>query len=189
MKSDERDELLPLEGTRPTSTEGVDRRALTMRTAPIGATAVLTGCSPAQRTAYHHRAAAAAQGSSPDDLNVVKKSKAPVITTLDEFYKVGLVHRFAAHHRADAHHLRLYQRATNFPPINRAGYGSRCTMAAPATGKGHGTEPVGRVAARRQFRAPGQPADQQITVAMEAVATRATLGRIDDAQRAAQTRR
>ena len=39
--------------------------------------------------------------------NVVKKAKGPVMTTIDEFYKVGPGPLELAHHRADAHHLRL----------------------------------------------------------------------------------
>src|SRR5690348_3946191 len=68
----------------------VDRRAFLMRTAMIGSVAVITGCSASDQ---QQKAAAAAPppaagGVSPD-LDVVKKSKGPVMTTIDEFYKVG----------------------------------------------------------------------------------------------------
>ena len=74
---------------------GVDRRHFLIRSAVGGAAAVMTGCSPsdADRTA---KAAATtppqAAASTPPlaaDLNVVKKGQGPVLTTVDEFYKVG----------------------------------------------------------------------------------------------------
>src|SRR6185503_12320821 len=73
--------------------DGVDRRAFMMRTAIVGAVAVLNGCSPPtpqQQAAAPPPAAPPVPDSkvSPD-LDVVKRSKGPVMTTLDEFYKVG----------------------------------------------------------------------------------------------------
>src|SRR5262245_6200152 len=76
---------------------GVDRRRFLMRTAVGGAAAVLTGCaaSPEEKTAKAvetAKPAAAAAPSAPplaEDLNVVMKAKGPVLTTVDEFYKVG----------------------------------------------------------------------------------------------------
>src|SRR5687767_9226104 len=69
--------------------DGVDRRTFLMRSAVISATAVVTGraISAQERTA----AATAPPPKVPlsPDLEVVKKSKGPVMTTLDEFYKVG----------------------------------------------------------------------------------------------------
>jgi L-serine dehydratase len=75
--------------------DGVDRRSFLMRTAVGGAAAVLTGCttSPEERTAKAVATAApqAAPSTPPlaADLNVVQKGKGPVLTTVDEFYKVG----------------------------------------------------------------------------------------------------
>src|SRR5262245_59888491 len=69
---------------------GVDRRAFTMRSAPVGAMAVMTGCSKEPE-----KAAAAApplpalEPPLSADLDVVKRAKGPVMTTIDEFYKVG----------------------------------------------------------------------------------------------------
>src|SRR5678809_409076 len=66
----------------------VDRRTFLMRSALIGATAVILG----QPVSAEERAAKAAAGTPPKldpALNVVKKGKGPVMTTLDEFYKVG----------------------------------------------------------------------------------------------------
>src|SRR3954447_26311513 len=82
--------------TSADSPHGVDRRSFLMRSAVGGAAAVMTGCSvsPEQRTAKAvETAPAPAQAPSTPplapELNVVQKGKGPVLTTLDEFYKVG----------------------------------------------------------------------------------------------------
>ena len=72
---------------------GVDRRAFFMRSATIGAAAVLTGCTAEEKAkqvggAEPPPAAPSNMAMSPD-LDVVKRSKGPIITTIDEFYKVG----------------------------------------------------------------------------------------------------
>jgi len=71
---------------------GIDRRAFMMRSAGVGAAAVIAGCGPASPPGAPQvsaqQAAPPASKVSPD-LAVVKKSKGPVMTTLDEFYKVG----------------------------------------------------------------------------------------------------
>jgi L-serine dehydratase len=76
----------------PEAPAGTDRRAFLMRSAAIGAAAVLTGCTVEEKVkAVGGEAPSpsmAASNLSPD-LNVVKKSKGPVMTTIDEFYKVG----------------------------------------------------------------------------------------------------
>src|SRR5215471_13464145 len=66
---------------------GVDRRTFLMRSAVIGATAVITG----GRISAQERTQRATAGPPKLDANlaVVKKTKGPVMTTLDEFYKVG----------------------------------------------------------------------------------------------------
>ena len=77
---------------------GVDRRRFLMRGATIGAAAVLTGCTTQEKTAQvggetppPPSPAQAALAAPPldENLEVVKKSKGPVMTVLDEFYKVG----------------------------------------------------------------------------------------------------
>src|SRR4029077_20938920 len=78
---------------------GVDRRKFIMRSAVISAAAVMNGCSRSETEAKApapaaEGAPAAAAGKAPDvplapDLNVVKKGAGPVLTTVDEFYKVG----------------------------------------------------------------------------------------------------
>jgi L-serine dehydratase len=127
---------------------GVDRRSFLMRAAVGGAAAVLTGCapSPAERTAKAaetaQKPAAAAPPLAPD-LNVVKKGQGPVLTTVDEFYKVGPGP--SSSHTIGPMRITydFYQRAIKLPAdqLNRATklqvnlFGSLS-----ATGKGHGTE-------------------------------------------------
>jgi L-serine dehydratase len=76
---------------------GLNRRGFLMRTAVGGAAAVLTGCggSPeeakAKAVATTPATPAAAPSAPPlaSDLDVVMRAKGPVLTTVDEFYKVG----------------------------------------------------------------------------------------------------
>src|SRR4026208_1811883 len=81
--------------TSPEAPPGVDRRHFLIRTAVGGAAAVMTGrvVSATERTAMAVATVPAqAQGPAPPlspDLDVVKKEKGPVLTTVDEFYKVG----------------------------------------------------------------------------------------------------
>ena len=125
---------------------GVDRRAFMMRSALFGATAVLTGCAPSKpETAEPPPAAALQQVASKvsPDLEVVKKAKAPIMTTLDEFYKVGPGP--SSSHTIGPMRITydFYQRCTKLPADQLAKatalkvhlYGSLS-----ATGKGHGTE-------------------------------------------------
>src|SRR5690349_18082950 len=73
--------------------DGIDRRAFLMRSAMVGATALLLG----KQVSAEERLAKAATATPPPlappplaaDLDVVKKGKGPVMTTLEEFYKVG----------------------------------------------------------------------------------------------------
>jgi L-serine dehydratase len=124
---------------------GVDRRAFMMRSALMGAVAVITG-NPV--TAEAQEKAAKAPATPPKvalspDLNVVKKSKGPVMTTLEEFYKVGPGP--SSSHTIGPMRITydFYQRCTKLPADQLAKataikvhlYGSLS-----ATGKGHGTE-------------------------------------------------
>ena len=120
---------------------GVDRRTFLMRSAVIGATAVITGrpMSAEERT---KRSTATPPPLSPD-LDVVKKEKGPVMTTLDEFYKVGPGP--SSSHTIGPMRITydFYQRCTKLPADQLAKatalkvnlFGSLS-----ATGKGHGTE-------------------------------------------------
>lgn len=123
--------------------DGVDRRAFLMRTALIGATAVLTG-----RPVPANAQAAAAQAKSPQvnvspDLNVVRKSKGPVITTLEEFYKVGPGP--SSSHTIGPMRITydFYNRCTKLPADELAkatGLKVHLFGSLSATGLGHGTE-------------------------------------------------
>jgi L-serine dehydratase len=131
---------------------GVDRRSFLMRTAVGGAAAVMTGCtaSPEQATAKATETAkpapTPAAASAPplaEDLYVSMKSKGPVLTTVDEFYKVGPGP--SSSHTIGPMRITydFYQRATKLPADQLAKatklqvnlFGSLS-----ATGKGHGTE-------------------------------------------------
>ncbi len=127
---------------------GVDRRAFMMRSAVVGAVAVITGCKPAdkgQGAAVPPPAAAAPKpaGGLSQDLEVVKKAKGPIMTTIDEFYKVGPGP--SSSHTIGPMRITydFYQRCTKLPADQLAKatalkvhlFGSLS-----ATGKGHGTE-------------------------------------------------
>ena len=141
--------IVPERELNPTEIpEGVDRRAFMMRSALIGATAVLTGCSP---STPQQTASAAATATPPPvpvskvspDLEVKKQTKGPVMTTLEEFYKVGPGP--SSSHTIGPMRITydFYQRATKLPADQLAKatalkvhlFGSLS-----ATGKGHGTE-------------------------------------------------
>ncbi len=120
---------------------GADRRTFLMRSAVIGATAVIMGSSvSAQQRAQ--RATGTPPKLSPA-LNVVKKQKGPVMTTLEEFYKVGPGP--SSSHTIGPMRISydFYQRCTKLPADQLAQatalkvhlFGSLS-----ATGKGHGTE-------------------------------------------------
>jgi L-serine dehydratase len=133
--------------------DGVNRRSFLMRTAVGGAAAVLTGCAPtpdektakATATAAPAAAPAAAPSAPPlaADLHVAMKEKGPVLTTVDEFYKVGPGP--SSSHTIGPMRITydFYQRATKLPADQLATatklqvnlFGSLS-----ATGKGHGTE-------------------------------------------------
>jgi L-serine dehydratase len=132
---------------------GVDRRTFFMRSAVIGATAVITGIPvSAQQRAKGATAPPPKVGTSgtnkptvqlSPDLEVVKQQKGPVMTTADEFYKVGPGP--SSSHTIGPMRITydFYQRCTKLPADQLAQatalkvnlYGSLS-----ATGKGHGTE-------------------------------------------------
>ncbi len=130
---------------------GVDRRTFLMRSAVGGAAAVMTGRSlSAQERAAQAAATTAPQVEKPlptpplsKDLYVVKKGQGPVLTTVDEFYKVGPGP--SSSHTIGPMRITydFYQRAANLPADQLAKatklqvnlFGSLS-----ATGKGHGTE-------------------------------------------------
>ncbi len=87
---DDDDTNVPLTVEEPETPLGVDRRTFMMRTAMIGAVTVLSGAPPVSPAEVAKKAASAPAPKSKvsPDLDV-KKAKGPVMTTLDEFYKVG----------------------------------------------------------------------------------------------------
>jgi len=138
----EDDETCPDSAEMP---DGIDRRAFMMRSAMIGAVAVLSGSAPATAKETEKRAAGASAPKvtlSPD-LDVVKRSKGPVMTVVEEFYKVGPGP--SSSHTIGPMRITydFYQRCTKLPPDRLAKatalrvhlFGSLS-----ATGKGHGTE-------------------------------------------------
>jgi L-serine dehydratase len=135
--------LSALEPNLP-ETQGIDRRAFLMRSAVIGAVSVITGCSRSTPAAALS-APPASQPAPPlsDDLHVVKKSKGPVMTTLDEFYKVGPGP--SSSHTIGPMRITydFYKRCTRLPPDQLAkatGIKVHLYGSLSATGKGHGTE-------------------------------------------------
>ena len=157
--------LRPTENPRPGSREdpladtsrlispeippGVDRRNFLMRSAVGGAAAAMMGrsVSAEERTAMAIATLPPQdKGSTPPlsaDLDVVKKEKGPVLTTVDEFYKVGPGP--SSSHTIGPMRITydFYQRAAKLPADKLAKatalkvnlFGSLS-----ATGKGHGTE-------------------------------------------------
>ena len=126
---------------------GVDRRKFLMRSAVVGAAAVMTGNVVSARSRTF-KAFAESQPQQPApplaaDLNVVKKGQGPVMTTIDEFYKVGPGP--SSSHTIGPMRITyyFYQRAAKLPADKLATatalkvhlFGSLS-----ATGKGHGTE-------------------------------------------------
>jgi L-serine dehydratase len=128
---------------------GVDRRSFLMRSAMIGAMSVITGVSISCEEKTEKAARTTAETVTPatpplsPDLDVVTREKGPVLTLIDEFYKVGPGP--SSSHTIGPMRITydFYQRATKLPEdqLNKATalkvhlFGSLS-----ATGKGHGTE-------------------------------------------------
>jgi L-serine dehydratase len=122
---------------------GVDRRAFMMRSAMIGATAVMLD----RPVSAQQKAARLATGPAPvtlsPSLEVVKEQKGPVMTILDEFYKVGPGP--SSSHTIGPMRITydFYQRCTKLPPDQQAkatAFEVHLFGSLSATGKGHGTE-------------------------------------------------
>jgi L-serine dehydratase len=156
--SDEKDAKPDDKVLLPEVPAGLDRRKFIMRSAVISAAAVLNGCSreATERTApppapavpepagtAGTKTGAAESVTLSPDLEVVKRSKGPVMTTVDEFYKVGPGP--SSSHTIGPMRITydFYQRCTKLPADQLAQatalkvylFGSLS-----ATGKGHGTE-------------------------------------------------
>jgi L-serine dehydratase len=125
--------------------QGVDRRTLLMRSAAVGAAAVIAGT----RVPTFAQVAESGPTQPPlgsqmsPDLQVVKNSKGPVMTVIDEFYKVGPGP--SSSHTIGPMRITydFYQRCTKLPADKLAGVtGMQVHLfgSLSATGKGHGTE-------------------------------------------------
>jgi L-serine dehydratase len=147
--SPENDDTLPAESsTESAGPSDIDRRSFLMRNAVIGAAAVMTGATwtPAARAAQAKKEASGAKlGASPisPNLDVVKRSKGPVMTVVDEFYKVGPGP--SSSHTIGPMRITydFYQRCTKLPADQLAratGLKVHLFGSLSATGKGHGTE-------------------------------------------------
>ena len=122
---------------------GVDRRAFLMRSALIGATAVMLDRPVSAQQRANRLATTPPTPQLSPTLNVVKEQKGPVLTTLDEFYKVGPGP--SSSHTIGPMRITydFYQRCTKLPAAQL----SQATAlkvylfgSLSATGKGHGTE-------------------------------------------------
>ena len=131
----------------PEAPAGGDRRAFLMRSAAIGAAAVLTGCTAEEKAKQvggtEPPPAAASNLAMSPDLNVVERSKKPIITTIDEFYKVGPGP--SSSHTIGPMRITydFYNRCTKLPADQLAkvtGMKVHLYGSLSATGKGHGTE-------------------------------------------------
>jgi L-serine dehydratase len=121
----------------------VDRRTFLMRSALVTATSVIIGRPVVAQQARHKPDGPPPAVKLDPSLSVVKKSKGPVMTTLDEFYKVGPGP--SSSHTIGPMRITydFYQRCTKLPADKLAQatalkvhlFGSLS-----ATGKGHGTE-------------------------------------------------
>jgi len=123
---------------------GVDRRTFLMRSAVIAATSVITGRAISAEEQKARATAPPPLGSkmSPE-LNVVKRSKGPVMTVIDEFYKVGPGP--SSSHTIGPMRITydFYQRCEKLPADQLAkatGLKVHLFGSLSATGKGHGTE-------------------------------------------------
>jgi len=125
-----------------TPPEGSDRRAFMMRSALAAAVATLTG-NPLAAFAQTPAKPPKQIVKLDPNLDVVKKSKGPIVTTVDEFYKVGPGP--SSSHTIGPMRITydFYQRCTKLPAAD-LGQATALKVylfgSLSATGKGHGTE-------------------------------------------------
>ena len=126
---------------------GLNRRAFLIRHAAIGAAAILTGraWTPEARAQQAATEASNAKlgATFSSSLNIVKEEKGPVLTLLEEFYKVGPGP--SSSHTIGPMRITydFYQRCEKLPADQLAratGLKVRLFGSLSATGKGHGTE-------------------------------------------------
>src|SRR5436190_11317765 len=146
--SSEKNMPLPNSSDEASGSGNIDRRTFVIRNAIIGAAAVMTGTAWTReaRAAQAAKEAGAPKLNSSSispDLDVVKRSKGPVMTVLDEFYKVGPGP--SSSHTIGPMRITydFYQRCSKLPANQLAqATGLRVHLfgSLSATGKGHGTE-------------------------------------------------
>src|SRR4249920_3280053 len=155
LRDDDPDPLDPSASVPSEIPAGFDRRKFIMRSAVVGAATVMNGCTrpetektappPAAASSAAPAAAAPAAPAVPlsADLNVVKKGSGPVLTTVDEFYKVGPGP--SSSHTIGPMRITydFYQQATKLP-ADKLATATKLQVnlfgSLSATGKGHGTE-------------------------------------------------
>jgi L-serine dehydratase len=152
QRTNEKEALSPALAAESAIPSNINRRAFIMRNAVIGAAMVMTGrtMTPQARAQQAAKEAAAKPTLPPldstsmsYDLDVVKRSKGPVMTILEEFYKVGPGP--SSSHTIGPMRITydFYQRCTKLPAdqLNQAtGLKVHLFGSLSATGKGHGTE-------------------------------------------------
>src|SRR5258708_27339683 len=146
------DNVFPELPAEPNIPENIDGGTCSMRKAVIGAAAAMTG-TVWTLEARAQQAAKEAAAKSPlppldstsmsPELDVVKRSRGPVMTVLDEFYKVGPGP--SSSHTIGPMRITydFYQRCTKLPAdqLKQAtGLKVHLFGSLSATGKGHGTE-------------------------------------------------
>ena len=152
-KSDNDNESFPELPETSTLGSHIDRRTFIIRNAVIGAAAVMTGrvWTPEARAAQAAKEATKPAAGKPQldsstmspDLAVVKQSKGPVMTVVDEMYKVGPGP--SSSHTIGPMRITydFYQRCTKLPADQLAkatGLKVHLFGSLSATGQGHGTE-------------------------------------------------
>lgn len=144
-KSDNNEQLPEI----PETPANIDRRTFLIRNAVIGAAAVMTGTTWTHEARAAQAAKEAAAKPKLDsstmspDLDVVKKSKGPVMTVVDEMYKVGPGP--SSSHTIGPMRITydFYQRCAKLPADQLAkatGLKVHLYGSLSATGKGHVTE-------------------------------------------------
>jgi L-serine dehydratase len=149
------DDLFPVPPQADALPPGINRRKFLMRNAAIGAAAVMTGklVTPdarAQQAAKEAGQETLDQAGQPKmgyqlspELDVVRRSKGPVMTVADEFYKVGPGP--SSSHTIGPMRITydFYQRCTKLP-ADQLGQATGLKVhlfgSLSATGRGHGTE-------------------------------------------------
>jgi L-serine dehydratase len=145
------DELFPDLPEDSALPSNINRRSFIMRNAVIGAAAVMTGRTWTPEARAQQAAKEAGKSRLPpldsttmsQDLNIVKQSKGPVMTVVDEFYKVGPGP--SSSHTIGPMRITydFYQRCSKLPAdqLSQAtGLKVHLFGSLSATGKGHGTE-------------------------------------------------